>query len=125
MPSPVTREAPFYSDLKQIQVPVRSLRVGDPREWQAKLIRTKSAAPGQFCGAESFTQDGVVLSQTIELRVPKGLYVTVWSPKNKPTEIVDGGERMFPWDSSQKNPAVGQKADAEKELKNKQLWTAE
>src|SRR5438309_1846429 len=37
MPNPVTREAPFYSDLKQMQVPVRSLRVGDTLEWKAKV----------------------------------------------------------------------------------------
>jgi len=125
MPSPVTREAPFYSDLKQMQVPVRSLRVGDTLEWQAKSIRTKAEAAGQFWGAETFTEDAVVLSQTLELRVPKDIYVNVWSPKNKPAETVDGGELVFRWVSSQKKPTVGKEADAEKELKKKQVWTAE
>ena len=37
MPAPVTQEAPFYSDLKQMQLPVRNLRVGDTLEWQAKV----------------------------------------------------------------------------------------
>ena len=125
MPSPVTREAPFYSDLKQMQVPVRSLRVGDTLEWQAKSVRTKAEASGQFWGAETFTEDAVVLSQTLELHVPKDIYVNVWSPKNKPAETVDGGERVFRWVSSQKKPTVGKDADAEKELKKKQVWTAE
>ena len=114
MPAPVTQQAPFYSDLKQMQIPVRGLQPGDTLEWQAKSIRTKAEAPGQFWGAENFTEDGVVLSQTIELRVPKDIYVNVWSPKNKPAETVDGAERVFRWVSSQKKPTVGKEADAEK-----------
>jgi hypothetical protein len=125
MPNPVTREAPFYSDLKQMQIPVKNLRAGDRLEWQAKVVRTKAEAPGQFWGQENFVEDGVVLSEAIELRVPKDTYVNVWSPKNKPTETVDGGERIFRWTSSQKKPTVGKEADAEKELKKKQVWTAE
>jgi tetratricopeptide (TPR) repeat protein len=125
MPSPVTTAAPFYSDLKQIQLPVRSLRVGDTLEWQAKLVLTKPEAPGQFWGQENFSEEGVILSQTMELRVPKDIYVNVWSPKNKPTETVDGGEHVFRWASSQLKPTVGKEADAEKELKKKQVWTAE
>ncbi len=125
MPAPVTQLAPFYSDLKQMQIPVRGLQPGDTLEWQAKSIRTKAEAPGQFWGAENFTEDGVVLSQTIELRVPKDIYVNVWSPKNKPTETVDGAERVFRWVSSQKKPTVGKEADAEKERKKKEIWTAE
>jgi tetratricopeptide (TPR) repeat protein len=125
MPSPVTTAAPFYSDLKQMQLPVRSLRVGDTLEWKVKLVLTKPEAPGQFWGLENFDNDGIVLSQSIELRVPKDTYVNVWSHTNKPTETVDGGERVFRWVSSQLKPTVGKEADAAKELKKKQAWTAE
>ncbi len=123
MPDPVTREAPFYSDLKQKQLPIRSLRVGDTLEWQAKVVRTRAEAPGQFWGQESFVEDGVVLSQTLELRVPKDTYVNLWSPKNKPTESIVGGERIFRWNASQKKPSVGKEAEAEKEAKKKEVWT--
>jgi tetratricopeptide (TPR) repeat protein len=125
MPSPVTVQAPFYSDLKQIQLPIRSLRVGDTLEWQVKVVMTKAEAPGQFWGEENFLEDCVVLSQSLELRVPKDLYVNVWSGANKPTETTVNGERVYRWVSSQKKPTVGKEADAEKELKKKQLWTAE
>jgi hypothetical protein len=125
MPSPVTVQAPFYSDLKQIQLPIRSLQIGDTLEWQVKITMTKAEAPGQFWGQESFLEDGVVLSQSLELRVPKDLYVNVWSGANKPVETVVGGERVFRWVSSQKKPTVGKEAEAAKELKKKQLWTAE
>jgi tetratricopeptide (TPR) repeat protein len=125
MPSPVTTAAPFYSDLKQMQLPVRSLQVGDTLEWQSKVILYKAEAQGQFWGQENFDEEGVVLSQTMELRVPKGTYVNVWSPKNKPVETMDGSERVFRWTSSQKKPTVGKEADAGKDLKKKQVWTPE
>jgi len=64
MPSPVTQAAPFYSDLKILQLPVRSLRVGDTLEWKAKVVLKKAEAAGQFWGDENFYTEGVVLSQT-------------------------------------------------------------
>jgi hypothetical protein len=50
LPEPVTREAPFYSDLKEKQLPIRSLRLGDTLEWKARITTKKSQAPGQFWG---------------------------------------------------------------------------
>src|SRR5271170_5807994 len=85
-PDPVTQAAPFYSDLKQKQLPIRSLSVGDTLEWQAKIVRTKAEAPGHFWGQETFFEDAVILSQSVELRVPKDAFVNVWSPTLKPME---------------------------------------
>ncbi len=46
---PVTREAPVYSDLKQMQLPVRDLRLGDTLEWKAKVVRTTAEVrPGRL-----------------------------------------------------------------------------
>ena len=125
MPSPVTTAAPFYSDLKQMQIPVRNLRVGDRLEWQARIIRTKPEAPGHFWGQESFVTDAVALSETVELHVPKQAYVNVWSPAHKPTESLTDLERVFRWETSQRKPTVGAEADAERERKKKQVLTAE
>ncbi len=125
MPAPITQQAPFYSDLKQMQIPVRSLGVGDTLEWQIRVIRTRAEAPGQFWGQESFLDDGVVLSQTLELRVPKDTPITVWSPTNKPAELLDGAEHVYRWTGSQTKPTAGKVADAERELKKKQVWTPE
>jgi len=125
MPSAVTTMAPFYSDLKELQIPVRNLRVGDRLEWQAKFVRTKPDAPGQFWGEESFITDVVVLSQTIELHVPKDIYVNVWSPTSKAIESTTSTEHIYRWESSQLKPTVGPEAEAEKDRKKKQLWTAE
>ncbi len=124
MPAAVTTAAPFYSDLKELQIPVRNLRAGDRLEWQAKFVRTKPEAPGQFWGEETFFTDAVVLSQIVELRVPKDIYVNVWSAETKPVESTTSTEHVYRWESSQLKTTVGKEAEADKEKKNKQLWTA-
>ena len=49
-PEQVTREAPLYSDLKQAQLPVKSLRLGDTLEWQVHIERFKLASRGNSTG---------------------------------------------------------------------------
>jgi tetratricopeptide (TPR) repeat protein len=125
MPEPVTREAPLYSDLKEKQLPIRSLRVGDTLEWKARITTTKSQAPGEFWGQESFTDDAVVLSETLELRVPVGIFINVWSPTAKPVESTSDGQHVYRWTFSQLRPTAGKAAVAEAEAKNKVVWTAD
>ncbi len=120
---PVTREAPFYSDLKQSQLPLKDLRVGDRLEWQAKVVRTKAEAPGEFWGQEALTRDVVTLSETIELEAPKDKALTVWSPGLKSSESVVGDERTWKWQWVNKKPTVGAEADAAKEAEKKRVRT--
>jgi len=54
LPAEVTRQAPFYSDIKQEQIPVRSLQPGDLLEYKLRIVRTKPEAPGRFWGGDSF-----------------------------------------------------------------------
>ncbi len=127
-PEPVTREAPFYSDLKDKQLPVKSLRVGDTLEWKARIVRTKAEAPGQFWGQETFTTNAVSLEEVLELRVPKGTYVKVWTnPKVKgaPVETDDGAEHVYRWEEKNLTPTVGAAAEAEKAAKKTRVLTAE
>ncbi len=131
MPAPVTREAPFYSDLKEKQLPIRSLRVGDTLEWKARITTTKSEAPGQIWGQESFVDGAVVLDQTIELRIPVGISFKVWSPTAKPVESDVPATKATPalhvyrWTSSQLKPTAGKEAEAAAEAKKKAVWTAD
>ena len=124
VPEAVTREAPFYSDLKEKQLPIRSLRVGDTLEWKARVTRTKAEAPGQFWGAETFSDSAVSLSETLELRVPASVSLNVWSPSTKPVESTSAGEHIYRWTSSQLKPTVGKVAEAEAEARKKTIWTA-
>ncbi len=102
MPAPVTREAPLYSDLKENQLPVRSLAAGDTLEYQLHTRRSKAEAPGQFWGAEHFTATGsVVLSETLTLEVPSATYVKVWSPNHPSSSTEHEGWKRWRWESSQ------------------------
>ena len=131
MPSPVTRLAPFYSDQKELQLPIRSLRVGDTLEFKYRIIRTKALAPGQFWGQEIFSDAAVVLSQTAELRVPVGMYVNVWSPTIKTVEsdtqaTADApAQHIYRWTHSQLKPTAGKEAEAAAAAQKKILWTAD
>ena len=121
----VTREAPFYSDLKESQLPLRDLRVGDTVESQARLVSTKAQAPGQFWGQETFLRGGVVLSSTLVLDVPKDKPVTVWSPKFKVTETTEGDRHIYRWRNAELKPTVGAEAQAAAEAEKKRVRTAE
>ncbi len=105
MPSQVSRTAPFYSDLKEKQIPVKSLSSGDTLEYQVKFHIEKPQAPNQFWGAENFTTNAVVLDQTMELRVPKDKYIQVVSPKSQPAITVGNGKKIFRWKTSHPEPA--------------------
>ena len=104
MPAAITREAPFYSDLKEKQVPVRGLHAGDRLEYSVRKVRTKPEAPGHLWGTETFFEkaDGVVvLEESVQLRVPKSTHATVWSPAHKPETRDEGADEIYRWTSSQ------------------------
>src|SRR5579864_3222708 len=63
IPADVTRQAPFYSDLREKQAAVKGLSVGDSLEIQASWQTTKPLAPGQFWFAFNFEHDNIVLDQ--------------------------------------------------------------
>ncbi|MGC2163671.1 MAG: DUF3857 domain-containing protein [Silvibacterium sp.] len=101
MPTEVTREAPLYSDLREIQIPVKSLSPGDELEYKVHYIKQKAAAPNQFWGAANFVTTSVVLDESCELSFPKDKYVLVLSPKDKPLITEENGRRIYLWHSSQ------------------------
>jgi tetratricopeptide (TPR) repeat protein len=122
-PEKVTVEAPFYSDLKESQLPVKGLRVGDTLEWQARLVKTKAEAPGQFWGQQSFVDDAVILKETLDLRVPAGAVVNVWTnPKlgSKPVESTEGGQHVYRWEHANLKPTA---KNSDTEAKSKKILT--
>jgi tetratricopeptide (TPR) repeat protein len=125
LPAEVTREAPFYSDIKQEQIPIRSLQPGDLLEYKLRIVRTKPEAPGHFWGAERFflPSAGIVIrSEVIELHVPKDGYLQVWSPNYKPTvsdaPTSNPAERVYHWQSSQLAATAGKEKTALLKLDN-------
>ncbi|MGA7158965.1 MAG: DUF3857 domain-containing protein [Acidobacteriaceae bacterium] len=114
LPEEVTREAPFYSDLKQEQIPIRGLQPGDLLQYKLRIVRTKAEAPGRFWGNDGFflPSSGIVIrSETIELHVPKDVYIQVWSPNYKPTlsntTLAGVPQRVYRWQSNQLAPVAG------------------
>ncbi len=97
MPQPVTREAPFYSDLKEVQLPIRSLSPGDRLEYEIITRILHPEAPGHFWGQDTFVDRYVVLDQTIELHLPRSGYSKVWSPAHPPEVSEKGNERVYTW----------------------------
>jgi tetratricopeptide (TPR) repeat protein len=114
MPTEVTRQAPFYSDLREIQIPVKSLSVGDKLEFQMRWVREKSTANGQYWGALNFARGNVVLEETLELSFPKDKYLLVLSPKEKATISDENGLTVYRWKTSQLEATVGNDKKKEK-----------
>ncbi len=106
MPAPVTQQAPLYSDLKMLQLPVRGLRSGDTLEYRVSIKRKNAESPSQFWDSFYFAKNVVVLAQTLTLDVPDGKYVQVWSPTVKPSVSVNGGRRIYHWTGSQLKPTT-------------------
>lgn len=110
MPAPITREAPFYSDIKEKQIPVRSLRAGDHLEYKLRIVRTRPEAPGHFWGEESFFTPAngiVVFVQTMQIRLPKAAYIQVWSPGHEAHITETETEKVYDWHSAQTTPIAG------------------
>lgn len=88
MAAEITRQAPFYSDLREKHVAVKGLSVGDVLEFQCRWHSTKPLAPGQFWFAYNFSHDVITLRGQLQVSVPKG--------------------RPVKWKSSSMNPAINE-----------------
>ena len=97
--------APTYSDLRQKQIPVKALGVGDVLEYSVRSSQHKPEVPGQFWYEQTFIGNSVVLNQSLELRVPKNQYIQVSSPNLKSEIREDGNERVYLWTHAQLQPS--------------------
>ena len=104
LPSGVTREAPMYSDLKQKQIPVKALGVGDTLEYELAFVEDKPLVPGQFWYSFNFTRNAVVLKEAIEVRVPRDKLPKIANAGLKPVVTDDGAERVYTWTTSNAEP---------------------
>jgi tetratricopeptide (TPR) repeat protein len=117
LPMQVTREAPFYSDLRVKQVPVKGLSIGDVVEYRIHRKIEHPAAPGEFWDQQSFVEDGVILSDILEIHVPKTKYVKVVSKDVQPEIKEEGDEKVYRWKTAHLDPTVA-KPEPKKEKKN-------
>ena len=101
MPTEITRQAPFYSDLREKQVAVKGLSVGDVVEYSVHWKSSKPLAQGQFWYAYNFSHNTIVLNEQLQVSVPRERSVKWKSPVVKPVISEEGGRRIFTWSSSQ------------------------
>jgi cytochrome c-type biogenesis protein CcmH/NrfG len=100
MPSEITRQAPFYSDMREKHVAVKGLGVGDVLEYKTVEHVTKPLAPGQFWFDYNFFREVIMLHEQLELSVPRERAVSWKSPELKPTITEVGSYRVYSWSRS-------------------------
>jgi tetratricopeptide (TPR) repeat protein/transglutaminase-like putative cysteine protease len=121
MPSDITRQAPFYSDLHEKHAAVKGLTVGDILETQTRWHVTKPLAPAQFWLAFNFPHDLIMLHQEVHVSVPGDRAVKWKSPASKPVITEEGGRRVFTWTRSQ---LEHKSADQDKTKQEEQAYQA-
>jgi tetratricopeptide (TPR) repeat protein len=109
MPAEITRQAPFYSDLKEKQVAVKGLEIGDALEFQYRTSTKTPLDPGQFWFAFNFFNTGICLQQKLEISVPRGRAVKVASATVQPTAVDQGTYRVYTWTTSHLESAAAKK----------------
>lgn len=97
MPAQITQEAPFYSDIKVLQVAVKGLEPGDTVEFQWRADTTKPLDPGQFWNSFNFARNAIVLHEELEISIPSSRKVIVKSAAVQPTVTESGGNRVYTW----------------------------
>ena len=112
MAAAITREAPFYSDLREKHVAVKGLSVGDVLEYQCSWHVNKPLAPGQFWVDYNFNDQQIVLDEQLEVRVPKQRAIKLKSTKIPPVITEDGNYRVYTWKTS--NPKSKVESDEDK-----------
>ena len=112
--SEITRNAPFYSDLREKHVAVKGLGNGDILEYQAHWRTTKPLIAGQFWFQYNFHHDGIVLAERLEVKVPAERAVKVKGPQATQTVTTEAGSRIYAWTYSRLQSAKEPESDQKK-----------
>jgi Tfp pilus assembly protein PilF len=110
----ITRDAPFYSDLREKHVAVKGLAKGDVLEYQARWRPIKPLIPGQFWFEYVFQRVGVVLDERVEIQVPADRAVKFRGPAATQSVKTDGAFRLFTWTNSRLQSAKDADSDKKK-----------
>jgi tetratricopeptide (TPR) repeat protein/transglutaminase-like putative cysteine protease len=114
MPAEITREAPYYSDLREKQVAVKGLEPGCTVEYEYR-VRQKPLTPGEFWYSYNFTKNIITLSEELKLSVPSDRQVIVGSGSLKPVVTVESGERIYTWKTSHLRHETGDATERARE----------
>src|SRR6266478_3529119 len=119
MAAEITREAPFYSDLREKHIAVKGLGVGDVLEFAMHERVTKPLAPGQFWLDYTFTKSLILLEERLEVTVPRERAIKIKSPDSQPAVTDAGAHRTYTWTTANLKHADEAK---EKQQQTKLTW---
>jgi tetratricopeptide (TPR) repeat protein len=98
--SPVSREAPMYSDKREKHVAVKSLAVGDVLEIDVRWTMHDAITPGYFWFDDSYFRTGICLKETLQLDLPRGVAAKVDYKEPKPKIEESGDRRIFTFETA-------------------------
>jgi len=94
--SPVARQFPVYSDHREKHLPVPGLRPGDRLEYTAVWTQHHPLAPGHFWFEHRFDRATVVLTETLEIDVPRDRALKRYVASGRdPLVADDAGRRSY------------------------------
>ena len=98
MTTPVAREAPVYSDLREKHITVPSLRPGEVVEYDIEVQYQEPLAPGQFWMDHSFEKNAIILSETLVLDIPSGRKLQLKTQPGFDPKITEvNGRKTYTW----------------------------
>ena len=100
LPAAVTQSAPLHSDLHEKQVPVKGLEIGDSLEFDIVVHLQTPLVPGQFWFSYEFNHSSIILSEELDVSVPRDRAVIVASKVLQPTISVDQNRKKYVWKSA-------------------------
>jgi tetratricopeptide (TPR) repeat protein len=101
LPSPVTREAPVYSDFREKHITVPGLQPGQELEYSITIRTEKPLMPNQFWMDYSFEKQAIVLDEQLEVRVPRDREIKLKTrPGFEPKVSDQGDHRIYRWSGS-------------------------
>ncbi len=112
----ITRQAPFYSDVREKHVPVKGLGVGDTIEYKCVWHVTHPVTPRQFELEYGFVHDAILFDQQLEVSVPKERTLKYESPNHPPVITERGAYRVYTWSAS--NLELKNKDDKAQQIKD-------
>jgi tetratricopeptide (TPR) repeat protein len=116
LPSPVTREAPVYSDFREKHITVPGLQPGQVLEYSITVRTEKPLIPNHFWMDYSFETQAIVLDEQLEVSVPRDREIKLKTVPGFEPEVSDQGDRrIYHWSHSNRK----RESDDDKRKKSK------
>lgn len=93
--TPVSRQAPMYTDEREKHIPVKSLAVGDVLEVHVRWTIHNPMAPGYFWLDHNYFRYGICVMETVQIDVPAKVPVKFRTSGPQPTVYERNGRAVY------------------------------